>query len=167
MVLLENGSIPFRWLWVIIIRCKDDVLISAPMQNAMNIIWWWCLGEHLKINPHKMSFGRYTERNAVNIKYLDYYFRSNIYLEYSSPKKRALWVSHRLFGKIRGFKPKMILWPYLAIIRPIRVVLGNLLYRSSQIWSPQVGGSPQLKFCLFDLLINRVTCHGDLASMIE
>ena len=52
----------------IIVRGKDDSTISSRMQEALNMIWNWCSGENLTINPNKTVLIPFTRRRKHEVK---------------------------------------------------------------------------------------------------
>ncbi|XP_062716992.1 retrovirus-related Pol polyprotein from type-1 retrotransposable element R1 isoform X2 [Aedes albopictus] len=125
---------------VVIVRGKFDNTVFNRMQEALRFTLVWCKNEGLNINPSKTTIVPFTRRRKISIselklgdvelslsldvKFLGVVLDSKLcwhkHVEKQLEKARnAFWGCKRTFGRKWGLKPKMILWIYMAIVKPI------------------------------------------------
>lgn len=124
----------------VLIRGKFDSTVSERTQLALNITMSWCSSVGLDVNPQKSTLVIFTNRRKVDwhnpvlngstlplskeVKYLgvlfDHKLNWNSHLNYISSKAtRVFCACQHMFGKTWGLKPKMTLWMYFSLVRPI------------------------------------------------
>ena len=125
---------------VVVVRGMDDSTISDRMQQALSATWYWCQNENLRINPEKTVLIPFTKRKSNNLRnpHLD-----GVSINFSSETKylgvildsKLTWRPHlnkvktktinclmacrSLLGQHWGLNPKMMLWLYRTVIRPM------------------------------------------------
>ena len=136
---------------VIVVRGKFDSIICDRLQVALDLVWDWCLRNDLSVNASKTVIIPFTRKTSLKLiplhlggstlefqketKYLGVMLDSkllwNSHLSMVITKATNCWMACRnLIGKKWGLNPKMILWLYLTVIRPI------ILY-AAFIWWPK------------------------------
>jgi ribonuclease HI len=125
----------------IIVRGKYPDTLSDIMQTACNDVERWCEEQNLSVNPKKTNFIIFTRKRKLEglrnpilfgerlelvdqVKYLgvilDTKLTWNNHLDYVIKKaKTALCCCRRAMGQTWGLSPKVSMWMYRAIVRPI------------------------------------------------
>ncbi|CAH0712852.1 unnamed protein product, partial [Brenthis ino] len=126
---------------VVVVRGPCLNTISTRLQGALNTITRWCRENELSINADKTVIVPFTRKRKLvrltelrlngktlnlsnEVKYLgvtiDQKLTWNSHLNNIIQKaKMALWICCRMAGAKWGLKPKMALWMYTAVVRPI------------------------------------------------
>src|SRR3978361_2175996 len=111
------------------------------MQGALNIVEKWCTERSLSVNPAKTEMVLFTKKRKLDnmilpkiketrvclkkeVKYLGVVLDSKLnwkrHLEVKTSKAcKALWQCRRTVGRSWGLSPKITLWLYTAVIRPM------------------------------------------------
>ena len=127
---------------VILSKGKFSNAVSDRMQAALDFVTLWCGERGLSVNPLKTELVLFTRNRKLRgplrrikmlgqeinysseVKYLGVIFDCklnwNAHLERVISKATAsLFTCKRMVGNMWGLKPKMMLWIYTAIVRPI------------------------------------------------
>jgi ribonuclease HI len=125
---------------VIIVRGKDDSLLSDRIQSALNYATNWCRNSNLNINPKKTVVVPFTRRHKHSLRrpVVD-----GVAIEFSAETKylgvildrKLLWNSQivrikeratnalmackGMIGQRWGLKPSMMQWLYTVVVRPM------------------------------------------------
>lgn len=160
---------------VIIVRGKFEGTVVNRMQSALNHVSNWCQKEDLSVNPGKTIIVPFTKRRlnlgaltlngtvipySREVKYLgvvlDQKLTWNTHINRTVEKAlMATWTCQRLFGKTWGLQPKMILWTYLTVIRPM------VNYASLVWWPKTLQKTAQTKL----QKVQRLACLGVTGAM--
>lgn len=124
----------------IIVRGKSENTISELTQTALCIVERWCKRHKLSVNTSKTVIVPFTKRRKVTlkpptffgeilkfsteVKYLGVTLDSGLNWNRHVDKvlqraTNALWICRRFSGKTWGMSPKISLWLYKAIVRPM------------------------------------------------
>jgi ribonuclease HI len=125
----------------IIISGKYNTVLSELLQAACTKVERWCINEGLKVNPLKTIIVPFTNKRILTGLTCPNLFREKVQfsdeakflgvtldkkLNFNSHIKNiikksqlALWTSRRVCKKTWGVTPKIALWMYTAITRPI------------------------------------------------
>jgi ribonuclease HI len=156
---------------------KKTSLVSNTMQIALNKTEMWCKKENLLVNPDKTSMIMFTKKHEdssnfnknkmfgkelsfVNeVKYLgvilDRKLTWNIHLDRQIERAtNSLWICRKLLGKQWGLKPKLALWIYTAMVRPI------ISYASIVWWEKAMQTTAQSKLNQLQRLACLTTLGG-------
>ena len=120
---------------------KDTSTICDLAQRALRIIERWCVEHDLSVNPTKTELIMFTQKRALGsyrlpklfntelqlsteVKYLgvtlDNKLKWNRHLDNTTNKASiTFWQCRRMLGKRWGLSPKIILWLYKTVIRPM------------------------------------------------
>ena len=152
VILNERGyySIGYADDVAIIINGTFPNTVSEILQSALKEVEKWCDRIQLSINPQKTVIVPFTKRKKLvglkepllfgeriemssEVKYLglilDKGLTWKMQLETVTQKAtKALWACRNAIGKTWGLKPKVVLWIYTAIVRPI------ITYASTTWW---------------------------------
>jgi ribonuclease HI len=167
LVLEENFHVEgFADDFVISVRGKFGNTLGERMQRAFKIIENWCTPRNLRINPKKtevIAFGRVVneKRNinklklfgeeilvkkkcSDNVKYLGVYIDAglswNAHIDYVTSKAiKIIWTCKNMIGKTWGLNPKIMLWMYKMLVRPV-ISYGALVW-----WSKTEQPTVQIK----------------------
>ncbi len=123
------------------------------MNSALKIVERWCLENGLTVNPRKTKLVLFTNKRKLNkvslpmlngarlefsdhAKFLglilDKKLNWKLHIEEKINKATKIyWQCRRAFGKTWGLKPKVVMWLYKSIIRPI-------LCYGCHVWSDRV-----------------------------
>ena len=134
---------------VIIIRGRFARVISEQTQTALNIVDNWCKQDRLSVNAQKTQVVAFTKRRALQglkppvlggreiplvkeIKYLGVIFDQKLtwrpHITKTTKKASiALGRCRRMCGKNWGLNPKMTLWLYTRVIRPM-ITYGSVVW---------------------------------------
>ena len=133
---------------VIIARGKFEETVCDIVQNGLNITNMWCQSVGLSINPTKTVAVPFTKRRKLNLKELVLdgqviaYEKSIKYLGVVMDKelrwglhqatviekaKRAIMVCSRMAKGSWGCKPKIMLWMYNMMVKPI-ITYGSVVW---------------------------------------
>lgn len=126
---------------VIMVRGFCQMTISDRIQGALNTVIKWCKENFLSVNPDKTIIVPFTKRTKLDklstpkvngkaigfsneVKYLgvtiDQKLTWNSHIDNITQKaKMSLGISRRLAGSKWGINPKIALWLYTAIVRPL------------------------------------------------
>ena len=126
---------------VILIKGTYANITAELMQRALKIVQRWCEETNLKVNTAKTVILPFTKRKIAGnynnlkifgeqiktvseVKYLGLILDSKLNWKQQINKnlnkaKMCLMRCRSLFGKTWGLKPQMVLWLYVAVIRPI------------------------------------------------
>lgn len=132
---------------------KIESTLCDLMQTALNILENWCNRNFLSVNPAKTELILFTRKRKLGflkmpklfgtcleltnqVKYLGIILDSK--LNWSSHLKHkiqkasvAFWQCRRTVGRTWGLSPKIVLWLYTAVIRP-------MLCYGSVVWWPKI-----------------------------
>lgn len=156
---------------VIVVRGFCQSTISSIMQRGLNTVSDWCGKSGLSVNAEKTVIVPFTKKkrldklvkpilngNPINlsteVKYLgvtiDHKLTWNTHLGNVLQKARmALGVSSRLMGNNWGFNPRIALWLYTTVVRPIITYASVVWYdKASQTTAIKKLGSLQRTACL-------------------
>lgn len=147
----------------IVVRGRFAGIISERTQLALNIVNNWCKKEHLSINASKTQVVVFTNKRALQglkppvldgitipfvqeAKYLGVLFDQRLtwnshILKVANKASIGLGRCRRMCGKNWGLSPKMTLWLYTRVIRPM-IAYGSI------VWWPktqQAGAIRQLE----------------------
>ena len=121
------------------------------MQTALNIVWRWCTRNGLSVNPQKTVLVPFTRRRKLElnrlflgdeqielqdqVKYLGVILDSKLtfglHVEKTIAKATNCFMACRsIMCRKWGMRPKMVLWIYTAVIRPM------ILY-AALVWWPR------------------------------
>ena len=132
---------------VILSKGKLSDVVSDRMQAALNFVTLWCKDKGLSVNPTKTEIVLFTRNRRLRgqlkrlkmmdqeieyssqVKYLGLIFDGklnwNVHLEKVITKaSSSLFIGRRMVGIIWGLKPKLAIWIYTAIVRPIVTYAG-------------------------------------------
>ena len=137
----------------IVISGKFPNTVSGLMQRALRIVQQWCNDQNLRVNPSKVEMVVFTRRRVLDgfvepvlydttlrisrtVKYLGVILDSKLswkdHIERQIQRATTtLWVCRRTFGKTWGLNPKVAMWYYTVIVRP-------MLTYASVVWWPAV-----------------------------
>lgn len=137
----------------IVISGKFPNTVSGLMQRALLIVQHWCNDQGLRVNPSKAELVVFTRRRVLDgfvepvlygttlrisrtVKYLGVILDSKLtwkdHIERQVQRAtNTLWVCRRTFGKTWGINPKVIMWYYTVIVRP-------MITYASVVWWPAV-----------------------------
>lgn len=136
----------------ILLTGKYEGVLCSLMQSALRIIEKWCAERSLSVNPTKTDLILFTKKRKLNpmvlpklkgtqlrlvneVKYLGVVLDSKLgwgrHLESRVNKAcMAFWQCRRAVGRSWGLSPKITLWLYTAVIRP-------MLCYGSLVWWPR------------------------------
>lgn len=125
----------------VVVKGRFASVVSERTQRAINIIQNWCVREKLNVNPKKTQIVPFTRKRALGglrppilggvkipfvteAKYLgvlfDHRMTWNTHISKTITKATiSLGRCRRLCGKNWGLNPKMTLWLYTAVVRPM------------------------------------------------
>ena len=125
----------------ILLTGRYESVLCNRMQGALNIVEKWCSERSLSVNPAKTEMVLFTKKRKLEnmilpkiketrvclkkeVKYLGVVLDSKLnwkrHLEVKASKAcKALWQCRRTVGRSWGLSPKITLWLYTAVIRPM------------------------------------------------
>lgn len=126
---------------VIVVRGKDLKTVTDLMQSALTLVEKWCQEEGLSVNPGKTTLVPFTRKRKLGetklpkmfgqeivfgdrVKYLgvllDQRLTWNPQIQRLTTRAKSLmFACRRAVGKTWGLKPRMVMWIYTMIIRPL------------------------------------------------
>ncbi|XP_055714730.1 uncharacterized protein LOC129808847 [Phlebotomus papatasi] len=137
----------------IVIRGKFLSTLCDLMQRALSIVEGWCCTRGLKVNPEKTALIAFTKKYKLEGYRAPKFFGKELTLQKEIKylgillDQRLTWKKHledritsatrsffscrRLLGRSWGLSPKITLWMYQAIVRP-------LISYGAVVWWPRV-----------------------------
>ena len=155
----------------IVIRGRFAGIISERTQMALNIVHDWCMIEKLSVNAKKTQIVPFTRKRALQglkppvlagteipfakeVKYLGITFDQKLtwkthILNTAKKASIALGRCRRMCGKNWGLNPKMTLWLYTRVIRPM-VTYGSIVWwpKTQQVGAIRLLSGIQRQACL-------------------
>jgi len=177
-ILSENGFevIGYADDLTVMVRGKDEGTLLSRLQTALTLIWDWCKGEGLSINPSKTTIIPFTRKKKLRLKkpklngteiefsketkylgvILDQKLTWNPQISMIKNKCMNCFMACKmLIGKKWGLKPSMIKWLYVSTIRPIMTY-------AAFIWWPKTN---QKKACKELTKVQRIACLAITGAM--
>lgn len=155
---------------------KFDEVISDIMNSALRMVLRWCSSQGLTINPSKTIIVPFTTRRQLRlgavsvdntivpysneVKYLGVTLDRNLcwntHIDNTVAKAtRAIWAARSLVGKTWGLRPKMVLWIFEMLIRPV------ISYAAIVWWPKLLQKTATAKLCK----VQRMACLLITGSM--
>lgn len=134
---------------------KFEETLGDLMNSALKIVDKWCIENGLTVNPQKTNVVLFTKKykirkfklpvlNGTRLNLVDPAKFLGVILDKKLDWKEHIkerirkatnifWQCRCAFGKTWGLKPKVVLWLYTAIIRPILCYGSHLWYHKAEL----------------------------------